>query len=507
MASSQDLLFAQESAAAALVGSRPENAIYSDWAATGVQAEQSVYRFPSTNGTEFRPDGARIIRIPIKATQHLAPQESTLFFDIVNETNAEPIQLQQSAHSFFSRYILRGPHDEIIDDIDDYHVLMAMLGHHQIGKEHRSTVGAMLSGYAQEEILSSMPNMGLAIPYVPNADVDINSAQLSVMSHTTTTENTPFIAFGGVQRFAIPLPGLLSTSKYLPLHKMAGLTIELHLSNRNEAVTSLQDVVPIAYRIANVQYLATLISFGQTYENLLDTMLLGGMTLSSPTWHSYRRTVQGGDYTIDVPERSRSLKSLFVVQRLTNDVNDPSQAVDRTPSHSWAGNDEYQLQIGGMSVPQAPVKVTSLAANKAYGTSEAYYELMKAFGLSAHEYRAGSASLSADYLTDQFYNREPARLPANVAAYLANPLIYTLNPRKIPTFCMGIDTESFSRSSVTSGIDNKDNHLNISFSTKRNIPTFVGSEAVPLTVNVFTLVDQSVILMSGALGGFLEVAN
>jgi hypothetical protein len=479
---------------------------YSDYPGTGYPATQSTYRFQTQNGSVFSPNGVRQIRIPLKASSgHLSPQESVLMFDVVAGIGVDAFRLQQSAHSLFSRYILRGPNDQIIDDIENFGQVAALWGHHQISRQHRSTTGAMLSGYGEELYLSSLPSK----PYAFVGGADEREEYRVPTWQDYEGYSASFGPGGETVRFCLPLPGLLSTARYLPLPYMGeGLTIELHLANTNEAMASFAQNANVEYEIRRPIFLGTMINFDRRYEADLEVQLAMGINIHAPTWSTMRRNVQGGEYEIDIPQRSSSIKSLFVMQQITAQLTSINTNVDRTTSFVWAGNSEYQFKVGGHSVPETPVSVYYGQVVPREGSVEAYYELMKALGHSAHEFKLGTAVTKRNFMEDSWKPEFATADPGSVANLKLNGADnYSNYPVVVPNFVMAVDLEAFTRSNVQSGLDNKRNHLNISFNTKRPIATTANTQGQALTVIVAALVDQTVTISAGDMGSMMVVSN
>lgn len=122
----------------------------------GRPATSRLSRF-SVPGT-FSFNGTSIIKIPISAKGWLDLQNGTLDFKLTNATkdnalaNNLDVYLDSSAHSVIYSLQVLGPDDQILEDIQHYDKLVALLSDNQLNPQYRGTVGNMLAGYSKSAI-------------------------------------------------------------------------------------------------------------------------------------------------------------------------------------------------------------------------------------------------------------------------------------------------------------------------------------------------------------------
>lgn len=185
------------------------------------------------------------------------------------------------------------------------------------------------------------------------------------------------------------MSGLLTQKKLIPLKWMAAqLAIEITVAPMGEA--ALYDSTTGAnLMLYNPQFVAELLSFDSTYDVAFYAGLQSsGVALKFSSWHFHSFNVAGTSNTVQIHERSRSIKSAFAVIRdsearigqkdtdkffhATGQTYEVGGAITAT-SRDAAPITEFQWRVGGRYYPAQPVRCT-------YGAAEAYVELMKAVG-------------------------------------------------------------------------------------------------------------------------------
>lgn len=111
----------------------------------------------------------------------------------------------------------------------------------------------------------------------------------------------------------------------------------------------------------------------------------GGVPIKFASWHNFQfSSAQSSNVNLQVQERSRSVKSLFTVQRRAQ----PSYDFDNgaTFFDTGAGGtstlQNYQYRIGSRFFPASPVQTsTSVGSSISNQGAEAYLELQKALNI------------------------------------------------------------------------------------------------------------------------------
>jgi hypothetical protein len=217
--------------------------------------------------------------------------------------------------------------------------------------------------------------------------------------------------------------GVFQQEKLIPTKFMASqLSIEITLENANacmyyrqsEPWTAPQNALetgfgtppttPPTYLVRNVNLLPEILEFDASYdETFLRGLQTGGVPIKFCTWNNFKFSQNGiSTLNFQIQERSRSVKSIFCVQR-----REPiSQGYDSgacffNSNTAVAGAEstlqEFQFRIGGRYFPAQPVQCsTEVGGTTPNGGCEAYTELAKAINT------LGDARLSAPLNTLNF---------------------------------------------------------------------------------------------------------
>lgn len=236
--------------------------------------------------------------------------------------------------------------------------------------------------------------------------------------HGRTTKGYP------VRRYQVQLMlGVFQQEKLIPTKFMASqLSIEITLENANACMyyrpsvpwTSGAPQLALAlgtppttspsYVVKNVNLLPEILEFDASYdETFLRGLQTGGVPIKFCTWNNFKFSQNGiASLNFQIQERSRSVKSIFCVQR-----REPiSQGYDSgacffNSNDSVAGGastlQEFQFRIGGRYFPAQPVQCsTEVGGVVPNGGCEAYVELAKAINT------LGDARLSSPLNTLNF---------------------------------------------------------------------------------------------------------
>lgn len=131
----------------------PQEVKYSQLLPVGVNAKTQKRRFYAPPSSAYGPSGTNICRIQLNSPGFMNLQDGLLFFTVTNTTGnaAYDAYIDGSAHSFIQRLTVYSPKMEILEQIDDYHVLASLLSDAQLSKEYRGSVGNSLAGYSKDD--------------------------------------------------------------------------------------------------------------------------------------------------------------------------------------------------------------------------------------------------------------------------------------------------------------------------------------------------------------------
>ncbi len=168
------------------------------------------------------------------------------------------------------------------------------------------------------------------------------------------------------------------------------LAIEITLANPNECIYAVTDGVASttlpSYQVTNVNLIPEILEFDASYdESFLRGLQTTGVPIKFSTWNNYRfSNAQASVANLQIQERSRSVKSIFCMQRreqalLTADSGATFFNTDLTTLNGASTLQDYQYRIGGRYFPAAPVQNSlTVGSNIPNGGCESYVELAKA---------------------------------------------------------------------------------------------------------------------------------
>jgi hypothetical protein len=117
--------------------------------------------------------------------------------------------------------------------------------------------------------------------------------------------------------------GMLTQEKLIPTKFMASqLAIEITLATPAECIYAAIDAVsfsatPPTYQVSNVNLIPEILEFDASYdESFLRGLQTTGVPIKFSTWNNYRfSNAQATVANLQIQERSRSVKSIFCMQR------------------------------------------------------------------------------------------------------------------------------------------------------------------------------------------------
>jgi len=176
----------------------------------------------------------------------------------------------------------------------------------------------------------------------------------------TLASKTAIVGTNPTRRYQVQLAlGLLAQEKLWPTKFMASqLAIEITLANPNECIYAVTDgtasTTPPTYQVSNVNLIPEILEFDASYdESFLRGLQQGGVPIKFSTWNNYRfSNGQASVANLQIQERSRSVKSIFCMQRreaplLSADSGATFFNTDTTTLNGASTLQDYQYRIGG----------------------------------------------------------------------------------------------------------------------------------------------------------------
>jgi hypothetical protein len=320
----------------------------------GTKMNLRKYR-PETSTGGYTPSN-RTIRIPIAGNDvFIDTNRSVLTFKATATYTTGTLYLDNSAFSFIDNIRIYGGDGQILEEINNYGVIANRLADINMPVDEREGIRGKYAGFN-------------------------NNFPLSTAGMTAFTSGTAIY-------FQIPLvaSGILNmTSKahnggvLLPIALLnSGLTIEINLvANLNDPFCSADASVVSAWQIDDVSYDATVVSFAPEVVNSLRQAAVasGGVFVSSYTHHGQVVSSGSQSVSLNMAERAKSIKSIYVTPKLVSQSNDVAQMWSATPAPSTAGTGTLNayLQLASMNYPNVALNTFADVAReleKAVGTA------------------------------------------------------------------------------------------------------------------------------------------
>lgn len=481
-------------------------------------------RIPPKAGGNFVPGNT--LRVEFPAQGYVNALNTCLTFDVtlgMGTTAGDIARFQNNIQSIFTRArIMYG--STPLEDIPGYNIIVRALTEwtatNQNGTMDQTSICEGIGGTVTGTLGDGTAN-NLSL-------VNARQARIQGIDNTATTgfglvpnndtQNTGF-ARGCTRRYCITFAlGLMTQEKLLPTKWMASqLAIDLTLAQAPACIfMPVNTGTPATYAISNVNLIPELLEFDSSYDQLfLEGLRNGGVPLKFSSWHQYTFGTGGStNVSLQIQEHSRSVKSLFAVQRRSPDsiLSDSGALLFESGDNGASGVaggcvDSYQYRIGGRYFPAAPVQCSSNpGTGQGNGAAEAFIELQKALNC------VGDYRLSSSVTSDRW--GLPGSLSTNAAggptttAFAGAELDYQTiilkwsakgSPILLPSstagsgnlgssaFCMATSLET-SNGIEISGLnaeEQADISLNIRFATR---------QAIGYAIEVYALFDAMIIL-------------
>jgi len=408
----------------------PWNARYS-FPSQANKAVKMTPRIPPKNGGTFSP--GQVIRLEFPAQGYVNPNNTTLSFDVTlvygNIVDADvnsQVRFQNNIQSCFSRVRLMygaTPLEDIIGYNQIVRSLTEWTGNAPDGVITQSSIHEGIGSYVAGQSgcinssAASISAAGTRTAFIPGL---VNTRQALIQGVSTIynafagsypapvtgqgfgtvpagtltvspalTVNNLITETNPVRRYQVQFAlGLFNQPKLIPTKFMASqLAIEITLANAAECifVQPGSTVTSPSYQVTNVNLIPEILEFDASYDEMfLKGLMDRGVPIKFATWNNYKFGVSGGTANLQIQERSRSVKSIFALQRRdpVTFTSDSGTSFFNTATNVTGGTitlQEYQYRIGGRYFPAAPVQnATTVGGNTSNGGAESWIELQKA---------------------------------------------------------------------------------------------------------------------------------
>jgi hypothetical protein len=413
----------------------PWNAQY-EFPSYGNKAVKITPRISPKNGPNHFP--ASTIRLDFPAQGYVNPANTTLAFDVVLSghsdfstaaTGAWATWMQNNITSVFKKMrLLYG--SVPIETLNECGYLVRQLTEVTCSNAHALDQSSIHEGIAHN-LITPASTGDITGSLVKNYQARALAHGVAKTDNTTVAgvayPNT-YTAVAGkvsaIRRYQITLPlGLFNQGKLIPTKWMASqVAIEMELAPIAECVMGnsfvLQGGTPVvgtpAYYLTNVVMVPEILEFDSSYDKMfLEGLQTGGIPIQLSTFNFNSAPVNGSIIQMIIPEKSRSLKNLFVYCRQTTASIQNDYGASFGSIGPSAALEYYQVRVGGRYYPASPVLSTTFPGVR-IGGGEPFTELEKCLGV------VGDKRLST-YANSQTWGKCALALSTPLSGY---PTIY-----------------------------------------------------------------------------------
>jgi hypothetical protein len=515
----------------------PWNARYS-FPSQANKAVKMTPRIPPKAGQTFAP--GQIIRVEFPAQGYVNPTNTTLEFDVTlvgpvfSGTGYYSTRFQNNIQSIFQRVrILYGATP--LEDLLNYNVIVRCLTEWTSTNQTMSLdqtsisegIGGVVFGYDGDLVGAGKQGIlnvrqayiqGIEVNNATAADLTNGKAAGTVPNNLSILPGVvvPAGALATTRRYQVNLAtGLFTQDKLIPVKFMASqLAIEITLEQPKACILQFDNGVAMTseptYYVGNVNLIPEILEFDASYDAMfLRGLREGGVPIKFSSWHTFLfSSAQASNVNLQVQERSRSVKALFAVQRLSQPAynTDFHATLFDTAALGNSALQSYQFRIGGRYFPAAPVQCsTTLGSANTNGATEAYVELQKALNCVG-DYRlststnvlrwgiqgsATGAITNTDYTTGVGTGLASGSRPRVISPYspTTNAFVTTTGSQ---CFAMAIDLET-SNGMEISGL-NAEEQSDISLLAQWYAPQVSAALATASALEVYSYFDAMIVL-------------
>ena len=477
----------------------PRQLLYQDQLPLAIPSRSHRRHFFPEGGSTYGPSGSanpNIVRIPISADSMLDCQHSYLQFDITNK-HAAGTKLALDLPGCQIKRIRIESNGTTLEEISENGRLycgilfpaqadagtISELSNNYGGNTANSGAGYSTGLFDKTLLAAESFSMTGAVGTANDTPLNVDKSAASRMGQASDKDIGCVLDGGESSKVCIPLvSGLLNMEKYLPLVMMSGgIVLEIEWADKGgvgysathgqviqaAAAPQLVTLSDNNWDITNVRYVAHLIDLERDFYDRLRMVMEGSggsLQLAGQTFRHFSGNFASGgiggnlgDINISVPNRVKSVKSIFfkmTPQSLINASN-PNAVIPAAPLFAVgfpcstginADIGGFQFRVGSVLYPP-----TQVAFDDRTNHSEVFMELKKAFGT------VGFASDGSEWLncntcwshTAESFN-PPNHFPANANSEAGSQLPYwSFAP-------FGLDFESFPRTALESGVNTAD---------------------------------------------------
>ena len=343
---------------------------------TSVKCNRRQIVIPCSNKTSFTAGETAVFYLPSLSNQVMDGQSGYMRFTATITDNG---YLDNSAQSFIDRIQTYAAGGQLISDIQQYSVLAAMMTDLQLSQSEKiglsgtlgteddygsTTVTTALtaSGPLAQDYFATYPGAGGLAQGDPFAPVTATSTP------TLTNSNRKGMALtdGEPYTFCIPLlhPIFTLSEKYWPAFALSDDTrLEITWNSVLNALVS-----STAFTITNPEIIVDMIEFDSSVFPMIQQTYSGSeLIIPAQDYHYYASMIAAGttgNISQIIPAKQQSARAMFFTFRPAETQAAAGYSVSSRVNPFYSVGDQFNLNVGGMKVPQHPIR-TRIAGNHA----------------------------------------------------------------------------------------------------------------------------------------------
>ena len=380
----------------------PRSMRYAATSVPAVQAECTLARFDSTNGVEFKPNGANEIRIRVKADGFLNASKHYLYFQVKSDS-ATAAFVDGDAGCFFDRVTIESNGTQV-EQIDRYALWNGIRRNYNNDIPNINKL-CVESGGGQ---MSTITGVG-AFPAADTSavgDAAANATAITGLVASVNATNTAFLGATNGLVNSVALSNLgdvikLNQSRIYCIQLQSGCLLNTHSKALPDGINELEIVLRLrssagalvstaavnftinaprlycpVYRIANSEVMSS-------YNQLASS----GISWIGETVKTYVNSMPKtqGPQVLQLNDRSMSLKALITALR----SNAPDTKLNYSNTGFFIGDStgtikDYLVKIAGVNYPQSQILLNT--ADNAQDIGRCYEESIKSLARPGEKY-------------------------------------------------------------------------------------------------------------------------
>lgn len=327
---------------------------------TSVRATRKQVVIPSSNKTDFSAEETCVFYLPSLRNHVMDGQSGYLRLTI--ELGGADASLDVSAHSLIERIMTYGAGGQLISDIQQYAVLANMMLDLQLSQSEKLGLSPILGTEDEYTFPSTTFTGENAVIRTAVGDATATAALLNaqlVHSNVDLNRSGKELTNGSSYTFCIPLlhPLFTLSEKMWPSFAMADDTrLEITWAS---VVKAFYCAGNPTLTIKNPEIVVDFIEFDSAVFPLIQQTYAGrDLVIPAQDYRYYASQIAAGtqgNISQIIPCKVMSARAMFFAFRPAGSQVQGGYAVGSRVNPFWTANDNFRLNVGGVSYPQKPI--------------------------------------------------------------------------------------------------------------------------------------------------------